>query len=74
MYLLLILLVLKKITLLVSLGFVIIYIIFVCTVLIQSKFFNKIEEGEEDIADQTIRAVEYSNLIAFKRQEFKKAH
>jgi len=43
LYLLLILLVLKKITIIVSLGFVFIYIIFVCVVLIQNKFFNKVE-------------------------------
>lgn len=67
LYLLFILLVLKEITVIVSLGFVFIYIIFVATVLIQSKFFNKVEEGEEEIADQSTRAVEYSNLIAFKR-------
>ena len=72
LYLLLILLVIKKITIIVSLGFVFIYMIFVCVVLIQNKFFNKIEEGEEEIADQSTRAIEYSNLIAFKRQELKK--
>ena len=66
-YLLIILLVIKKITLIVSLGFVFIYIIFVSVVLIQNKFFNKVEEGEEEIADQSSRAIEYSNLIAFKR-------
>lgn len=71
-YLLLILLWLKEITIFVSLGFVFIYIVFVCVVLIQNKFFNKIEEGEEEVADQSVRAVEYSNLIAFKRQELKK--
>jgi len=66
-YLLVILLGFKKINLVLSLGFVFIYITFVGVVLIQNKFFNNIEAGEEDIADQTVRAVEYSNLIAFKR-------
>lgn len=26
------------------------------------------------MADQTVRAMDYSNLIAFKRQEFKRGH
>lgn len=48
-YLLVILLGFKKINIAISLGFVMIYIVFVCVVLIQNKFFNKIEEGEEEI-------------------------
>lgn len=71
-YLILIMLVFKQITIPISLGFFGIYFVFVATVVIQSKFFNKVEDGEEEIAEQTKKALDYSNLIAFKRQEFKK--
>ena len=57
----------EKITIPISIGFIIIYAVFVAVVLIQNKFFNKVEEGEEEIAEEAVRAVEYSNLIAFKR-------
>ena len=67
MYLILILCVFEKITLVTSLGFFVIYFIFVSTVVIQSKFFNKVIEGEEDIAEQIMKVMDYSNLIAFKR-------
>lgn len=71
-YLLIIMLVFERFDAVISLGFVVIYLIFVATVIIQSKFFNKVEEGEEEIMEQSMRAKDYSNLIAFKRQEFKR--
>lgn len=50
-YLILILCVIGKINLPISLGFFGIYFVFVTTVIIQSKFFNKVEDGEEEIAE-----------------------
>jgi hypothetical protein len=41
--------------------------------MIQAKWFNKVPEEEEEIAEQSRMAVDYTHMIAFKRQEFKKA-
>jgi Ca2+/Na+ antiporter len=71
-YLLIIMLAFEEFNLYISLGFVFIYLVFVATVVIQSKFYNNVEEGEEEILEQTMRAQDYSSLIAFKRQEYKK--
>ena len=44
-------LVAKEFNLGLSLGFIGIYFIFVITVIIQSKFFNDVDEGEEEIVE-----------------------